>query len=94
MCIKVSHPFKAFFLQTVMCLSLYPLGGGSTLCLNFLLICPLSPAPVLLSQDWLQTPSSFPVEKHTKHKHEGRTDPHSLRKFSHFSLCIRGNHQS
>lgn len=37
--------------------------------MDFLLICPPSPAPVLLSPGWPQTPSSSPVDRHTNHKH-------------------------
>lgn len=65
----VSHPFKAFFYR-IWCVSANsPLGGAVAPWLNFLLICHLSPASVLHSQGWPQTPSSSPVNNHTN-KHE------------------------
>ena len=77
MCLWPCHPFKTVFWGPLCASADYPLGGASALWLNSLLICRLSPAPVLLSQGWLQTPSFFPVDKHTSHKHKSHTHTHT-----------------
>ncbi len=79
MSLNLGHPFKGLFYRIWCASTNYPLGGGVALWLSFLLICLLSPAPALLSQGWPQTPSSFPVEEHTDHKHETHTHTHTHR---------------
>lgn len=71
-CFAVSHPFKRCLCSRCCASAKLPLGGARALCLNLLLICLQSPAPVQLSPDWPQTLSSFPVGKGENHKHESQ----------------------